>query len=137
MPVQWIGDFRAALWVLSALAAAAVCAQHGHPLVGSWSGDWLLPSGSRQRLLLALDYDDDTISGYLFIGTRRLTLARAVLDPESWSVHLEAADAGSDGQRINYLLDGRIENLGSVTDRTIAGAMSANGTSGSFELIMN
>lgn len=122
---------------LCLLGAIEAAAQHGHPLVGSWSGNLLTPGGEEQRLLLVLEYEDDTISGAIYFGTRRVPLRSATLDPSSWSVRLEAAEAGSDGEAINYLIEGRIGNLGSTTERTIAGSLTMNGERGDFEVVMN
>lgn len=111
------------------LAAFPGAAQHGHPLVGSWSGDWTPQGGGKQRLLLVLEYHvDDTISGEVFFGTRRIPLRRATLDPGAWTVHFEAAD---------YVIEGRIENLGSTTERSISGSLSRNGERGDFRVVMN
>jgi hypothetical protein len=115
-----------------------VLAQHGHPLVGSWSGDWTLETGMRQRLLLVFDYhEDDTISGSVYLGTRRVELRRVTLDPASWSVRLEAEDAAANGGRVEYVLEGRIENLGSTTERSISGVLSGSGQRGDFHVVMN
>ena len=91
----------------------------------------------QQRLLLVLEYEDDQISGSLFFGTRRVALSSASLDPSAWTVRAEASEDAADGSRIEYLIDGRIENLGSTTDRSISGTLSANDERGAFRVVMN
>lgn len=126
------------LLYLGVLVACTCLAQQGHPLVGSWSGEWTPPDGNAQRVLLVLAYDThDTISGQVYFGTRRVPLSRATLDPSSWTVHLEAEATDTNGRGVDYVIDGRIENLGSTTERSIIGNLSANGERGPFRVVMN
>src|SRR6185295_7405725 len=53
------GKFRAlGLWACLALAATT-SAQEGHPLVGSWHGDWGAGAAGRQDLTVVFDYTPD------------------------------------------------------------------------------
>jgi len=122
---------------LCLLVCLPVTAQHGHPLVGSWSGDWTAPGDRRQRLLLVLEYEEDTISGSVYFGTRRVPLGRATLDPTSWTVRLEAMEEDANGEDVDYLIEGRIGNLGSTTERSISGSLTRNGERGAFRVVMN
>lgn len=130
------GTLKAVLGAISLLTVVPGWAQQGHPLVGSWSGEWQPTGGPRQRILLVLDYEDDELSGAVFFGTRRIELTSATLDPGSWSVRLEARDEAAD-HAVDYLIMGAIENLGSITARSIAGSLSGDGESGDFRVVMN
>ncbi len=120
-------------WLLGATAFA----QHGHPLVGSWSGEWVPPGGEPQRVLVVLEYENDTVSGSIYFGTRRVPIRRALLEPDSWAVRLEASENRNDDGVVDYLIEGRIENLGSTTERTITGSLVRNGERGDFRVVMN
>jgi hypothetical protein len=130
--------YARALICLCTLVVSSPFGQQGHPLTGSWSGEWTTADGETQRILLALDYGlSGAVSGAVFFGTRRLDLARATLDPASWSVRFEALENDSSGRRIEYVIEGRIENLGSTTARSIVGNLSRNGERGMFKVVMN
>ena len=58
--------------VLVVLGVAAVAfAQFGHPLKGSWSGDWGTSNSNRQHVVLNLNWDGKAISGVINPGPMR------------------------------------------------------------------
>jgi len=124
------------------LAGAAMCsgaaalAQQGHPLVGSWSGDWGPDPAERHRVLLVLDYDGQALKGVINPGRAPIVLTSATLDPADWSVRLEAAPSAQTGG-VRYLIEGQIENLGSITERTIVGTWMQGERHGEFRIVMN
>ncbi len=126
---RWLG-------LLSLLALSAL-AQHGHPLVGSWSGDWGTDAETRHRVLLVLEYEDDAISGTIFDAQTRIAISSVTLDPSSWRVVLEADRKDAAGEVVHYVIEGTIENLGSVTDRALVGTWTQGGVRGDFRVIMN
>lgn len=121
--------------LLCAPSVSSVFAQHGHPLVGSWSGDWGT-ADQRHRVLLVLDYDGERVTGVINPGRAPVVLTSVMLDPETWSVELEAAASAQTGG-VAYRIEGRIENLGSVTERTLIGTWTQGGERGDFRLVMN
>jgi hypothetical protein len=124
------------LLALFAVPQAAALAQQGHPLVGSWSGDWGTSAGQRQRILLLLDYDGDQVTGVINPGPNPITLTAASLNAEDWTVRLEAAASESSGG-VRYLIEGRIENLGSISERTIRGIWAQGDERGDFRIVLN
>ena len=124
-----------------ALVAAACCApgalaQQGHPLVGTWSGDWGISAAERNRVLLVLDYDGQSISGVINPGRAPILLTNATLDPETWSVRFEVTPSVDNGGT-RYLIEGQIENLGSITERSIVGTWIQGERHGNFRVVMN
>lgn len=111
-------------------------AQQGHPLVGTWSGDWGPSAGERHRVLLVLDYDGERIGGVINPGRASIELTDARLDPATWTVRLEAA-ASERTNGVAYVIEGRIDNLGSITARTLAGTWMQGQQRGDFRLVMN
>src|SRR5262249_61993724 len=49
-------------------------AQMGHPLKGSWSGEWWLKKGDENRVLLDFDWDGKALKGMLNPGTDNANL---------------------------------------------------------------
>ena len=113
-------------------------AQHGHPLVGSWSGDWGPDPAHRTRLLLTLNFGvDQVISGFIFENGVRIPLQSATLDPDTWTVTMTAQRSDSDGNTIDYFVRGAIGELSSSTLRTITGDWTEGNVSGDFRLTIN
>ena len=115
--------------------SVALVAQYGHPLKGSWSGDWGPNKDTRHRVLLELNWDGKAITGTINPGPNAVTLQRATVDPATWAVHLEAE--GKDGGRaVRYVIDGKIENLGAY-NRTLSGTWTQGDVKGDFHLTRN
>lgn len=117
-------------------STTAALAQQGHPLVGSWSGHWGTGPEDRHRVLLLLEYDGERISGVINPGRAPIVLTSATLDPEAWAVRFEAAPSAETGG-LRYLIQGRIENLGSIVERTISGTWVQGERRGDFRIVMN
>jgi hypothetical protein len=125
----------ATVFLVTAMSLALV-AQYGHPLKGSWSGDWGPNKGTRNRVLLQLDWDGTAITGTINPGPNAVALRRATVDPSNWTVHLEAEGKDPAGGAVRYLIDGKIENLGAY-NRTLTGTWTQGGVKGDFHLMRN
>ena len=123
----------------AALAAACLAfgllgtaaAQEGHPLKGSWLGEWAGNSVHGDNILLILDWDGKAITGMINPGTDNMALSRASLEPNGWVVHLEAEGKDKDGSAVRYVIEGKLENL-ELPNRSINGTWSSNKGRGTF-----
>ena len=111
-------------------------AQFGHPLKGSWSGDWGPNKAQRTRVLLQMHWDGKAITGSINPGPNALTLTKATLDPVTWLVHLEAEGKDSVGKPVKSVIDGRVENIGAYR-RVLKGTWTQGGRKGDFRLVLN
>ena len=127
---------RAAAIISVLSLAGSAAAQYGHPLKGSWSGDWGPSDDDRRRLLLLLDWDGNAVTGTINPGPNAVPIAIATLDPAMWAVHLEAEGRDADNNPVAYVIDGELQNIGSY-NRVIAGTWTQGGTSGDFTLMRN
>jgi hypothetical protein len=118
---------RSLIVVACVLAASSALAQFGHPLKGSWSGDWGPNKDQRTRVLLQMQWDGKAITGAINPGPNALPLTAASLNPETWQVHLEAR---------GVVIDGKLENIGSA-HRTLSGIWTQAGQKGDFMLLRN
>ena len=119
--------FRVLLFAALLVASVDVAAQFGHPLKGSWSGDWGSTREQRTRVLLQLQWDGKAITGAINPGANALPLTRATLDPDTWMVHLEAR---------GVVIDGKLENIGAYR-RVLSGTWTQDGRKGDFRLVRN
>jgi hypothetical protein len=122
LPVLRVLTFAACM-----LAAANAPAQYGHPLKGSWSGDWGPTKAQRTRVLLQMEWDGKAVTGAINPGPNAVPLTRASLDPDTWQVHLEAN---------GIVIDGRLENIGSA-HRVLSGTWTQAGAKGDVRLVRN
>ena len=131
---------RSARRVLLALllvgCSGNLSAQYGHPLKGSWSGDWGPDTQTRHRLLLDLHWDGKAITGTINPGPNAVPLQKASLDPSTWHVRFEAEAAGPAGAIVRYVVEGKIENLGAYR-RVLSGTWTQGDQRGDFRLIRN
>ena len=120
----------AVVW-LTAGAVGVASAQEGHPLKGSWLGEWAGNTTHGDNILLILDWDGKAITGMINPGTDNIPIARASLEPDGWVVRLEAEGKDRDGSAVRYVIEGRLENL-ELPNRSINGTWSSNKGRGDF-----
>ena len=106
-------------------------AQEGHPLKGSWLGEWAGNSVHGDDVLLILDWDGKAITGMINPGTDNMPLTRASLEPDGWMVRFEAEGKDEDGSAVRYVIEGKLENL-ELPNRSINGTWSSNKGRGTF-----
>lgn len=122
---------------VAALLGGSAIAQAGHPLKGSWSGDWGPTPDHRNRVLLLLDWDGNEITGVINPGRNGVPLTSATLDPSDWTVRLEAQAPDRNGNMLQYVIEGKVENLGSWTNRRLSGTWRHGDESGDFMVTLN
>jgi len=117
--------------IKSGLIAAALClsmgssAQEGHPLKGSWIGEWKGNADKGDFVLMVLDWDGSKVSGTINPGTDNMKITEATLNPADWTVHIKA-----DG----YELDGTIKEL-ELPSRSIVGTWKGPKGNGALEVV--
>ena len=109
--------------------STALWAQEGHPLTGSWHGEWHPAAGQKIPILLYMKWNSKTIEGTINPGRNAVPLKIADLDANNWTVHFEA-DA-KDQKHI--VIDGKLDNIGSY-NRTITGTWTEGAMKGDFKL---
>jgi hypothetical protein len=127
------------LCLLACLAlAVTTSAQEGHPLVGSWHGDWGLGAAARQDLTVVIDYTPDGAGvtgianpGFDHASLQNLTLA--IAKPTDWNVTFDVELKDKSGKVTRYAAAGKLDKIGSDR-RTLAGAWSAGTAKGDFKI---
>jgi hypothetical protein len=115
---------------------ATVFAQFGHPLKGTWSGDWWTNPQNKTHILLELNWDGKAITGTINPGPNGVALQKATLDPSNWAVHLEAEGKDASGKAMRYTVDGKLENIGAY-QRVLSGTWAEGAKKGEFKLVRN
>jgi hypothetical protein len=122
--------------LIALLLAAPALAQFGHPLKGTWSGDWGPTKDSRTRILLELHWDGKAITGTINPGPKAVAIKKAELNPDTWGVHVEGEGKDAAGAVVRYVIDGKLENIGAY-QRILSGIWTEGGKKGDFRLVRN
>jgi hypothetical protein len=113
--------------------ALSAGAQEGHPLTGSWHGDWGTSPTQRTPVFIFMKWDSKNIAGKINPGPKAATLTVATLDPSKWTVHLEGDGKDATGNPARIVIDGKLDDLGSY-HRTISGTWMQGATKGDFKV---
>jgi hypothetical protein len=124
---------RRVIAVVVACFATLALAQEGHPLSGTWHGEWSSAAGQKTRIVMALKWDTRNVVGTLNPGPRSAPFKEVTLDPEKWMVHFEADAKDKTGNPVHVVADGKLENLGSY-NRTVTGTWTQGTEKGEFKI---
>ena len=113
---------------LPVFAQVALHEGQGYPLKGVWLGDWGTNKTNRNQVVIEMDWDGKIATGTLNPGANGVPLSKVELNHNNWTVHLEGDSKGT-----KYLIDGKIENLGSVR-RSIVGTWVQGNQKGDFKI---
>ena len=115
------------------IITVAALAQEGHPLKGTWLGDWGPSKDDRTQVTIVLDWDGKNISGVINPGPSSTPIQKAALEPKGWLVHFEADAKDRTGKTVHYVVDGHIENLGTY-NRSIVGTWTHDNVKADFKI---
>jgi hypothetical protein len=110
-----------------------LAAQEGHPMTGTWHGDWGSSAGQRTRLVLYMKWDSKNVTGMINPGPRAIPLTTATLDASKWAVHLEGDGKDQAGNPVHIVADGKMDNIGSY-NRVITGTWTQGSAKGDFKV---
>jgi hypothetical protein len=119
--------------MLVAYLVVGVHAQEGHPLVGTWYGDWGPSANQRNDVTIVMNWDGKSISGMINPGPNAIPFKVATLDSGKWTVHIEAEGKDRAGGIVRCTIDGKLENIGSY-NRTLAGTWVQGSVKGDFKI---
>ena len=110
-----------------------LAAQEGHPMTGTWHGDWASSPTQRTRVVLYMKWDSKNVTGMINPGPKAIPLIVASLDASKWTVHLEGEGKDQAGNAVKIVADGKMDNIGSY-NRTITGTWTQGTAKGDFKL---
>jgi hypothetical protein len=107
-------------------------AQQGHPLTGTWNGDYGMNPSQRTPVTVVMTWDGKDVKGIVNPGPDSNATIVAV-DVASWNVRFEADVKDASGKMVHVSADGKLEDLGSY-HRTISGTWRQGTATGTFKL---
>jgi hypothetical protein len=129
-----IGIFGAL--VLCAAFSGVAEAQQGHPLDGTWYGDWGPSPTHRNSVVLIIRYDGENLTGLLNPGPDSVALDVVTMDHTDWSVHVEADVRTFSGEVERYVIEGQLQDLG-LPNRSMTGTWTHGASNGDFSVSRN
>ena len=147
--------FARLAYIVGFIAAAAICAaaQEGHPLTGTWYGDFGLSSSQRNDLTVVLKWDGKEVSGMVNPGPNVVQIKTGRMDvqlgkpaqrgengrggipatPSTFLVHFEVDAKNKAGGIDHFVFDGHLENP-VAGNRSMVGTWTCGNTKGDFRL---
>jgi hypothetical protein len=123
----------ALIGVVVLLCAVAVLGQEGHPLTGTWSGDWGTGTAKRTHVTMVMAWDGKAVSGTINPGPDAIAVKAIDLNVTTWTVRFEAGGKDPAGAAVRIAAEGRIDDIGSY-HRTISGTWQQGSMKGDFKL---
>ena len=114
------------------LSVLAGTAQEGHPLTGTWSGDWGPGANQRTHITMVMTWDGKTIGGTINPGPDAVPVDAIALDVTKWTVRFDADAKGASGP-VRISVEGQLDDIASA-HRTITGTWRQGTTKGDFKL---
>jgi hypothetical protein len=108
-------------------------AQQGHPLTGTWSGDWGPSATQRNQVTFVMNWDGKNVTGIINPGPDSIPIASVFVDVTTWTVRIEADTKDTSGKPVHISAEGHLDDLGSY-HRTIRGIWRQGSTNGDFKL---
>ena len=115
-----------------ALGVIAVAAQEGHPLTGTWSGDWGPSAAQRTHITMVMTWDGKSVSGTINPGPDAIAVETIGLDVTKWTIRFDANAKNASGP-VRITAEGRLDDIASA-HRTISGTWQQGSTKGDFKL---
>jgi hypothetical protein len=113
--------------------ALPAMSQTGHPAKGSWSGN-LIPFTTEgpERIRLLIEAWNGDLSGTINPGRRGIEMSNVELDADTWTLTITA-----DMPDGTLVMEGKLSNLGSWTNRKFRGAYTMGNEKGTFDITLN
>ena len=115
------------------LVAQALIAQEGHPLSGSWHGQWTNGT-QKNNVVLFLRWESNNIVGTINPGPNAVPIKNSSVDATNWAVRLEGEGKDKAGKEVRVVIEGKIDKLGSY-NRTLTGTWTQGAVKGELQAI--
>jgi hypothetical protein len=117
---------------LALIVASPGLSQEGHPLTGTWAGDWGPTATQRTHVTMVMSWDGKSVTGLINPGPDAVPLTSVTVDWPTWTVRIEAE--GKDAAQPALIsAEGRLEDIGSY-HRRMVGRWTQGGVKGDFRL---
>ena len=113
--------------------ATSGLAQQGHPLTGTWTGDWGPSLAKRNPVTFVMNWDGKNVTGLINPGPDAIPLASVFVDVTNWTVRIEADTKDQAGKPVHISAEGKLDDIASY-HRTIRGTWHQGVVNGDFKV---
>src|SRR5690606_15075800 len=86
--------------------ATNALAQQGHPLTGTWQGEWGPNANTQHFVTLIMDWDGKRITGIANPGPDSTPIDQITLNANDWSVMIDMDMKDSQSQQLRFKAQG-------------------------------
>ena len=112
--------------------AVSAFAQQGHPLTGTWNGDWGTAPDQRTQITVVMTWDGKEVKTVINPGPDSAA-GSVTVDVVDWTVRIAADLKDKSGKPVHVVADGKLADLGNY-HRTISGTWRQGAATGDFKL---
>jgi hypothetical protein len=112
--------------------AQPLLAQQGHPLTGTWIGDWGTAPTQRTQVTIVMTWDGKEVKSVINPGPDSAA-GIVTLDVINWTVRIEGDVKDQSGKPVHLVAEGKLEDIGNY-HRTISGTWRQGTVNGNFKL---
>ena len=87
-------------------AVVTAIAQEGHPLTGTWAGDWGPTPTQRNHVTFVMNWDGKNVTGTINPGPDAIPIASVFVDWTNWTVRIEADTKDQAGNPVHIAAEG-------------------------------
>jgi hypothetical protein len=121
------------LILVGSMLVTVASAQEGHPMSGTWGGEWGPSKTDRNQVTVIMNWDGKALTGMINPGPDKILIKSATLDSSKWTFHFEADAKDPACVEQKFIADGKLENIGSYK-RTVTGTYTFGKTKGDFKI---
>jgi hypothetical protein len=100
--------FLIAILLLAACASQQPAVSNNAPS-GRWSGDYGPDAVRREQVSVELRWEGSELTGAVKTGVRTFPITKASFSPQTGDITLEFGAAGSEGQPVHFVAQGKVE----------------------------
>src|SRR3977135_754491 len=119
--------------VVGLMLVLPAIAQEGHPMSGRWVGAFGPRKHQRTCVVVAIEWTGKELTATINPGPNAIKAKIAKANPVDWSLHIEADGKDAQGRPAMYVIDGKIDDLGTY-NRSIIGTWNVGGVKGDFSI---
>ena|SRR6059036_2028828 len=115
------------------LLGSLLFVQEGHPLTGTWAGDWGPSATQRNHITLVMNWDGQKVTGVINPGPDSIPIGSVFVDVTNWTVRIEADGKDQSGNTVHIAAEGKLDDIASY-HRRITGSWRQGATNGDFRI---
>ena len=119
--------------VLLLVLGAPLLAQEGHPLVGTWRGEWGPNAKERHDVTIVMEFDGARVTGVINPGFESMKLQKVSLDVSTWTVRFDSEFKDKAGQVVPIVIDAKFDDV-TNRHRALRGTWTQGATKGDFTI---